>query len=171
MYVQENLVPWYFNFKVYWNFFIWKLSLLVGACFKLKEPKWAMGVERCLGALLQSFCCHDHHDEKVLESVFDRVCNDRQRPSIIVSRFKVRVVRWNLVLIQDAIFMSANIATYCICVHIFVEMLMKWTCSPNKVINFLFFVFQGSVYDISRLVSVITWFILQILYRYTSSHR
>eukprot|EP00105_Crassostrea_gigas_P004900 XP_011418269.1 PREDICTED: structural maintenance of chromosomes protein 6 isoform X1 [Crassostrea gigas] len=60
----------------------------LGACFKLKEPKWAMGVERCLGALLQSFCCHDHHDEKVLESVFDRVCNDRQRPSIIVSRFK-----------------------------------------------------------------------------------
>lgn len=69
------------------------LSLPVGACFKLKEPKWALGVERCLGQLLQSFCCHDHHDEKVLESVFDRVCNDRQRPSIIVSKFKVRVDR------------------------------------------------------------------------------
>ncbi|XP_022314343.2 structural maintenance of chromosomes protein 6-like isoform X1 [Crassostrea virginica] len=60
----------------------------LGACFKLKDPKWALAAERCLGALLQSFCCHDHHDEKILESLFDRVCNDRHRPSIIVSRFK-----------------------------------------------------------------------------------
>ncbi|XP_061192565.1 structural maintenance of chromosomes protein 6-like isoform X2 [Saccostrea echinata] len=60
----------------------------LGACFKLRDPKWALAVERCLSGLLHSFCCHDHHDEKVLESIFDRVCNDRQRPSIIVAAFK-----------------------------------------------------------------------------------
>ncbi|XP_056019651.1 structural maintenance of chromosomes protein 6-like isoform X2 [Ostrea edulis] len=60
----------------------------LGACFKLRDSKWAMAMERCLASLLLSFCCHDHHDEKILESIFDRVCNDRQRPSIIVSGFK-----------------------------------------------------------------------------------
>jgi hypothetical protein len=52
------------------------------------HQQWALAIERCLGNLINSFCCHDHHDERVLEGIFERVC-DRSRPSIITSKFKV----------------------------------------------------------------------------------
>lgn len=60
----------------------------IGSCFKLKNMEWAFAVERCLGLLMNAFCCHDHHDEAILEKIFDDVCPERQRPSIIVSAFK-----------------------------------------------------------------------------------
>ena len=62
----------------------------IGACFQLKDQQWALAIERCLGNLINSFCCHDHHDERVLEGIFERVC-DRSRPSIITSKFKNNV--------------------------------------------------------------------------------
>ncbi|OWF41408.1 Structural maintenance of chromosomes protein 6 [Mizuhopecten yessoensis] len=60
----------------------------IGSCFKLTDMEWAFAVERCLGNLIHAFCCHDHHDEAILEKIFDDVCPERQRPSIIVSAFK-----------------------------------------------------------------------------------
>ncbi|CAC5418017.1 SMC6 [Mytilus coruscus] len=60
----------------------------IGACFQLKEQKWALPVERCLGNLIRSFCCNDHHDQKLLDIILDRHCGDRSRPSIITSKFK-----------------------------------------------------------------------------------
>ncbi|XP_033729269.1 structural maintenance of chromosomes protein 6-like, partial [Pecten maximus] len=62
----------------------------IGSCFKLMDMEWAFAVERCLGNLIHAFCCHDHHDEAILEKIFDDVCPERQRPSIIVSAFKDR---------------------------------------------------------------------------------
>ncbi|KAJ8311272.1 hypothetical protein KUTeg_011176 [Tegillarca granosa] len=71
----------------------------VGACFKLKDSNWALAIERCLSGLIQSYCCHDHHDEAILEKILDRVCPPKQRPSIIVSRFKRSVE--SILLIAD----------------------------------------------------------------------
>ncbi|XP_060083255.1 structural maintenance of chromosomes protein 6-like [Ylistrum balloti] len=62
----------------------------IGSCFKLTDMEWAFAVERCLGNLIHAFCCHDHHDEAILEKIFDDVCPERHRPSIIVSAFKDR---------------------------------------------------------------------------------
>ncbi|KAK3091708.1 hypothetical protein FSP39_022054 [Pinctada imbricata] len=60
----------------------------LGACIQLRDPEWALGVECCLGNLMHSFCCHNHKDERVLEGIFDKVCQSNKRPSIIVSGFK-----------------------------------------------------------------------------------
>ncbi|XP_048256019.1 structural maintenance of chromosomes protein 6-like isoform X1 [Haliotis rufescens] len=59
----------------------------LGSCFQLRDPEWALSVESCLKALLHAFCCTDHHDEKVLEGIFEREIKDGRHPSIIVSRF------------------------------------------------------------------------------------
>ncbi|XP_067678031.1 structural maintenance of chromosomes protein 6-like isoform X2 [Haliotis asinina] len=63
----------------------------LGSCFQLRDPEWALAVESCLKALLHAFCCTDHHDEKVLEGIFEREIKDGRHPSIIVSRFTTQV--------------------------------------------------------------------------------
>ncbi|XP_045158887.2 structural maintenance of chromosomes protein 6-like isoform X2 [Mercenaria mercenaria] len=62
----------------------------LGACFTLADQKWALAVECCLKGLMNSFCCHDYHDEKVLEQIISNV-SPNYKPTIIVSRFKDRV--------------------------------------------------------------------------------
>lgn len=42
----------------------------IGANIKLRDPRWALAVERCLGpGLLNAFCVNDYHDEKVFEEI------------------------------------------------------------------------------------------------------
>ncbi|KAK6188575.1 hypothetical protein SNE40_004723 [Patella caerulea] len=62
----------------------------LGACFQLKEQKWALATESCLKGLVSSFCCHDHHDEKLLEQIFAKECPNK-RPSIITCQFRSHV--------------------------------------------------------------------------------
>ncbi|XP_060559553.1 structural maintenance of chromosomes protein 6-like isoform X2 [Ruditapes philippinarum] len=62
----------------------------LGACFTLADQKWALAVECCLKGLMNSFCCHDYHDEKLLEQIISNVC-PQYKPTIIVSKFKDRV--------------------------------------------------------------------------------
>ncbi|XP_052075729.1 structural maintenance of chromosomes protein 6-like isoform X4 [Mytilus californianus] len=73
----------------------------IGACFHLKDQKWALPVERCLGNLISSFCCNDHHDQKLLDSILDRHCGDRSRPSIITSKFKDKVYDTSRLRVQS----------------------------------------------------------------------
>ncbi|WAR24321.1 SMC6-like protein [Mya arenaria] len=58
-----------------------------GSCFTLKEQRWALAVECCLKGLMNSWVCHDYHDEKILEQIVKDVC-PQYKISIIVSRFK-----------------------------------------------------------------------------------
>ncbi|KAL4235898.1 Structural maintenance of chromosomes protein 6 [Mactra antiquata] len=62
----------------------------LGACLSLTDQKWALAVECCLRGLIGSFCCHDYHDEKVLEEIMHNVCPN-SKFTIIVSEFKDRV--------------------------------------------------------------------------------
>lgn len=62
---------------------------ILGVCFTLRDQKWALAVECCLKALMTSFCCHDFHDEKILEQLVSSVCGRTYKASIIVSKFKV----------------------------------------------------------------------------------
>ena len=57
---------------------------------KLKDVRWALGVEVCLKSHIYSFCCHDYHDAQVLRQIMARVIppNGRQ-PSIITAKFEV----------------------------------------------------------------------------------
>ncbi|XP_052775286.1 structural maintenance of chromosomes protein 6-like isoform X1 [Mya arenaria] len=59
----------------------------LGSCFTLKEQRWALAVECCLKGLMNSWVCHDYHDEKILEQIVKDVC-PQYKISIIVSRFK-----------------------------------------------------------------------------------
>ncbi|XP_076440367.1 structural maintenance of chromosomes protein 6-like isoform X2 [Babylonia areolata] len=60
----------------------------LGGCFQLKDQSWAVAVECCLRALIHSFVCHDHHDEKLLEQIFQQELGNRRRPAIITCPFK-----------------------------------------------------------------------------------
>ncbi|KAK7485360.1 hypothetical protein BaRGS_00023459 [Batillaria attramentaria] len=60
----------------------------LGACFQLADQSWSLGVEACLRALIHSFVCHDHHDEKLLEQILIQECPNRRRPAIITCRFR-----------------------------------------------------------------------------------
>ena len=63
--------------------------MFLGAHISLKDKKWNVGVEKCLGnRLMLAFCCHDLHDMNVLNGVFKEHWNG-PNPSIIVSRFQV----------------------------------------------------------------------------------
>eukprot|EP00795_Rhopilema_esculentum_P017575 gene17575-9207_t len=60
----------------------------LGAHISLKDKKWNVGVEKCLGnRLMLAFCCHDLHDMNVLNGVFKDHWTG-PNPSIIVSRFQ-----------------------------------------------------------------------------------
>jgi len=61
----------------------------VGANIKLKDARWALAVERCLGpGLLGAFCVTDYHDEKVFEEVAGPVCRPQPKPSTVTCRFQ-----------------------------------------------------------------------------------
>ena len=64
---------------------------LPGACFTLRDQKWALAIECCLKGLMTAFVCHDHHDEKLLEQLVSQTCPPHFKATIIVSRFKVHV--------------------------------------------------------------------------------
>ena len=65
-----------------------------GACLNLKEQKWAVAVEVCLGGMLTAFCVNDHHDEKQLEKIMRQVYAraNKAKPSVITSRFIVSAI-------------------------------------------------------------------------------
>lgn len=63
----------------------------LGACIRLKDPQLALAVESCLKSLLHAFCCDNHQDERVLQSIMGRVFTQGQRPQIIVNEFRNEV--------------------------------------------------------------------------------
>lgn len=63
----------------------------LGAKFELTDSKWALAMECCLKGLVSSFVCHDHHDAKLLEDIFNKNCPRGRRPTIITSAFSSRV--------------------------------------------------------------------------------
>ncbi|GFR92013.1 structural maintenance of chromosomes protein 6 [Elysia marginata] len=63
----------------------------LGAKFELKDSKWALAMESCLKGLVSSFVCHDHHDAKLLEDIFNRHCPRGRRPAIITSAFSSKM--------------------------------------------------------------------------------
>ena len=57
---------------------------------KLKDVRWALGVEACLKRLMYSFRCHDQHDASVLKDIMNRLIpQNTTQPSIITSQFEV----------------------------------------------------------------------------------
>ena len=57
----------------------------------LREQRWAVAVEVCLEGHVRAFCCHDHHDERELEKIMNRVIPPRaNKPLVITSPFTVR---------------------------------------------------------------------------------
>lgn len=61
-----------------------------GANIKLRDQRWALGIESCLKSqLIHSFCVNDHHDEKELEKILTSVCPKGKKPTIITSMFMV----------------------------------------------------------------------------------
>ncbi|GFN77299.1 structural maintenance of chromosomes protein 6, partial [Plakobranchus ocellatus] len=71
----------------------------LGAKFELKASQWALALECCLKNLVSSFVCHDHHDEKILEDIFNKHCPRGRRPTIITSAFgKVKCAEFKCVL-------------------------------------------------------------------------
>jgi len=64
----------------------------VGANIKLKDARWALAVEKCLGpGLMSAFCVTDYHDEKVFEEIAKAVCRQQLAPSTITSKFLNRM--------------------------------------------------------------------------------
>ncbi|XP_008563188.1 PREDICTED: structural maintenance of chromosomes protein 6-like, partial [Galeopterus variegatus] len=61
----------------------------LGACIRLRDPELALAIESCLKGLLQAYCCHDHKDERVLQSLMKGFYSPgTSRPQIIVSEFQ-----------------------------------------------------------------------------------
>jgi len=64
----------------------------VGANIKLKDSRWALAVEKCLGpGLINAFCVTDYHDEKAFEDIAKSVCRPQPTPSTVTSRFHTRM--------------------------------------------------------------------------------
>ncbi|XP_030837529.1 uncharacterized protein LOC100893394 isoform X2 [Strongylocentrotus purpuratus] len=61
----------------------------VGSFLKLKDVRWALGVESCLKRLIYSFRCHDQHDASILKDIMNRLIpQNATQPSIITSKFE-----------------------------------------------------------------------------------
>ncbi|KAJ8033739.1 Structural maintenance of chromosomes protein 6 [Holothuria leucospilota] len=61
----------------------------IGMYLKLKDQKWALGVECVLRGLIYFFCCHDHHDSLILKQLMKQVAARGARlPGIIISPFE-----------------------------------------------------------------------------------
>lgn len=65
--------------------------LISGYCIRLRDPDLGLAVESCLRALMLSFCCDNHQDEKVLQNIMKSCFQQGRRPQIIVSQFTDRV--------------------------------------------------------------------------------
>nr|XP_042704630.1 structural maintenance of chromosomes protein 6 isoform X2 [Chrysemys picta bellii] len=63
----------------------------LGAFISLKDAELTLAVETCLKALLQAFCCDNHHDERTLQTLMSKFYTSGYRPQIIVSRFRNEV--------------------------------------------------------------------------------
>uniref|UniRef100_A0AAY4BE29 Rad50/SbcC-type AAA domain-containing protein n=1 Tax=Denticeps clupeoides TaxID=299321 RepID=A0AAY4BE29_9TELE len=63
----------------------------LGFCICLKDPELAVAVESCLKSLMLAFCCDNHRDEALLQSLMSRYFKDK-RPQIIVSEFTDKAV-------------------------------------------------------------------------------
>ncbi|GAB1297304.1 Structural maintenance of chromosomes protein 6 [Apodemus speciosus] len=64
----------------------------LGACIHLRDPELALAIESCLKGLLQAYCCHNHADERVLQSLMKKFYPPgTSRPQIIVSEFRNEV--------------------------------------------------------------------------------
>ncbi|KAH9495390.1 Structural maintenance of chromosomes protein 6 [Bulinus truncatus] len=64
----------------------------LGASFDLIDHKWALAVECCLKGLVSAFVCHDLHDSKLLEEIFNKCPQSRAaRPIIITCAFSTRI--------------------------------------------------------------------------------
>ena len=76
--------------QYYTNYYGFITNSFPGMYLKLKDVRWALGVEVCLKSHLYSFCCHDYHDAQVLRRIIGRIFppNARQ-PSIITAKFEV----------------------------------------------------------------------------------
>ncbi|XP_045700489.1 structural maintenance of chromosomes protein 6 [Phyllostomus hastatus] len=61
----------------------------LGACIHLRDPEHALAIESCLKGLLQAYCCHNHSDERVLQTLMRKFyLPGTSRPQIIVSEFR-----------------------------------------------------------------------------------
>ena len=64
----------------------------IGANIKLRDPRWALAVEKCLGpGLLNAFCVNDYRDERVFEEIAEPVCRPQPKPSTVTCRFQSTV--------------------------------------------------------------------------------
>jgi len=58
----------------------------LGSMIKLKDKKWAIAVEQCLGGTIGAYACHDNHDMLLLKQIFKK--NSRgNMPAIVVCKF------------------------------------------------------------------------------------
>ncbi|XP_020639932.3 structural maintenance of chromosomes protein 6 isoform X1 [Pogona vitticeps] len=63
----------------------------IGAFIHLKDAELALAVESCLKNLVLAFCCDNHKDERLLQELMSRFCQQGFRPQIIVNRFRSNV--------------------------------------------------------------------------------
>nr|XP_056712877.1 structural maintenance of chromosomes protein 6 [Euleptes europaea] len=60
----------------------------LGVFIHLKDAELALAVEACLKSLVSAFCCDNHSDEKILQTLMSQFCPAGYRPQIIVSTFR-----------------------------------------------------------------------------------
>ncbi|XP_061478624.1 structural maintenance of chromosomes protein 6 isoform X2 [Rhineura floridana] len=63
----------------------------LGAFIHLKDAELAVAVESCLKNLILAFCCDNHKDERVLQTLMSKFCQPGSRPQIIVNPFQSNV--------------------------------------------------------------------------------
>ena len=82
-------VPYYFwlsSLSLASNRYLYAIWL--GQNVTLKDRKWAIAVDACLGELLTSFYCHDNHDKDIIKNIC-RQMKVPKMPTIVVSKFLV----------------------------------------------------------------------------------
>ncbi|KAL2082375.1 hypothetical protein ACEWY4_022193 [Coilia grayii] len=62
----------------------------VGHYIHLKDPSLALAVESCLKSLVTAFCCDNHKDERLLQTLATKLMKEN-RPQLIVSTFSDKV--------------------------------------------------------------------------------
>ena len=61
----------------------------IGFYVQPKESKWALAIEQCLGAIVNSFVCSNYDDEKLMHQLIAKHVQEvRRRPRVIVTDFK-----------------------------------------------------------------------------------
>ncbi|XP_063955858.1 structural maintenance of chromosomes protein 6-like [Lytechinus pictus] len=74
----------------------------VGSFLKLKDVRWALGVESCLKRLMYSFCCHDQHDSSILKDIMKRIIpQNAPQPPIITSKFESHTYDISRAMVQS----------------------------------------------------------------------